>query len=480
MEFDHLYARLSDRQKLDFLAFALQEKPELKDELKYYFRDLPFQAAAWQANTVDSYMQTLEQEIPRLQSTLEAIDFDDIDWGRYKAPSDRYVPEYEAHDRVVEEMAEEFVDQAYDEALTTIDKGDAGRGMMQVLALRIAIHAADLDSEGWGNEHLRYTLQNAFKYRLREAIPFITNSVRSDGERTLLSEMMVRGLVRYENGPDARDEWDERGAVGLFEQLLETLLASKGVAVSLLQQFAKAEVNLESLPTYRLALLRVAEDEEAWIKVAESSWDKTTELAIQVLEYHKSRDRNLFVQWAELAFEKFNHRISAYLCESLSPDTEPDFWKRIMTFQISQEHKIERYQQLRPYLDPKEKQAILDTLNSGHELFRMQIYDCEGRKDLIVKHLEKDPSSWRFDEILPMIQADYPDRAYDLTRERVLSMMVSKSGRGYYAQIAAYLKTMLTHTPRRAETVSLIMQVYNRKPALPALRDEMRKAGLVG
>jgi hypothetical protein len=75
----------------------------------------------------------------------------------------------------------------------------------------------------------------------------------------------------------------------------------------------------------------------------------------------------------------------------------------------------------------------------------------------------------------------YPSECYELVVAKCGSELESGArGRYSYQQIAKWLKPLTVEKSLNEEVKAYVMHLYNSKPILPALRDELKKAGLVG
>ena len=141
---------------------------------------------------------------------------------------------------------------------------------------------------------------------------------------------------------------------------------------------------------------------------------------------------------------------------------------------------MDLYEELRDFLDEEEKQRFLNGIT--YEIpFKVKVLEIEKKyEDILVLAKKEVEHTWHFTELITPILNIYPDEAFELIRLKISFELAQSKKRSTYTQISDYLKLATRITHRETETRNLIQELYNRKPALPALKDEMRKAGVVG
>ena len=86
--------------------------------------------------------------------------------------------------------------------------------------------------------------------------------------------------------------------------------------------------------------------------------------------------------------------------------------------------------------------------------------------------------TWYFPEMITPILNIFPREVFELIRIKSTHTIENQKGRSSYARIASWLKLSLQIKGKEDDARHLIHELYNRKPTLPALKDEMRKAGV--
>lgn len=156
-----------------------------------------------------------------------------------------------------------------------------------------------------------------------------------------------------------------------------------------------------------------------------------------------------------------------------------DFFKKILWHRAYKERNIALYEKLRGYLDDGEKQLFIDSILTD-VVFVVKILEMEKRfEDILVLARREAAHTWHFTELITPILNIYPQESFGLINLKNSQTFVLSKGRNAYKQICTYLKLAVQIAACETQTRQLIDQLYNRRPGLPALKDEMRKAGVV-
>jgi hypothetical protein len=103
----------------------------------------------------------------------------------------------------------------------------------------------------------------------------------------------------------------------------------------------------------------------------------------------------------------------------------------------------------------------------------------EKRYESIRKIVEKNSEDWHYIELISPILEIYPEFCFQNIKNKTTITIKNQRGRDVYERVSSWLKLMQKIPGFAIEKRELILQLYNHKPNLPALKDEMRKAGLV-
>ena len=231
-------------------------------------------------------------------------------------------------------------------------------------------------------------------------------------------------------------------------------------------------------------MLRVAEqtrDEALWIDTAREFADFEVEIARQLLDKYEQTDQTEdFLQLARQMFKQFPNYIDEYLATHLSVDAAPEFYKEVHLYLIRRTHRLDYYQAVRPHLNHLEKDTLIDAIGkTDADLFYIKLLEAEERYAEILQRVQQRSSSdYGFDKLIEPILHVYPDKCFWILSRKCIKA-IEMRGRTVYKMIVRWLELIFQIKGHKEEADALIAQLYHHKPNLPALKDEMRRAGLV-
>ncbi len=134
---------------------------------------------------------------------------------------------------------------------------------------------------------------------------------------------------------------------------------------------------------------------------------------------------------------------------------------------------------LRDYLSEEEKKKFTDEI-VFNDVFKVRVWAMEKRYPEILRLVKKEAlHTYYFTEMITPILNIYPAEVFALIRIKCEDIIKLKK-RSAYKHVAGWLNMVLQINGMEERARHLIHELYNRKPALPALKEEMRKAGVVG
>ena len=145
---------------------------------------------------------------------------------------------------------------------------------------------------------------------------------------------------------------------------------------------------------------------------------------------------------------------------------------------ITYDRKIEYYQKVKPYLNEASYNSLLNQIKFDKP-FTAQLFAADGRYADIKALIERDVVRWEFHQLIAPILKVYPDYALHKIETMVEKTLEAERGRHVYEYVVKWLQLAKQIPGFENEAAELIKNTYNHKPNLPALRDEMRKVGVV-
>ncbi len=146
---------------------------------------------------------------------------------------------------------------------------------------------------------------------------------------------------------------------------------------------------------------------------------------------------------------------------------------------IDARESFEHYILLREYFDEDDKLKFIEDFESGYnKLFYIQLLEIEKQYEAILTFVKKNADSYRLEDLIKPITSIYPDEVFDILKARS-DKLIDGRGRGAYAKASKLLRLVLNIPTKKEELKSYVNTLYNHQPRLPALRDELGKAGLL-
>ena len=309
-------------------------------------------------------------------------------------------------------------------------------------------------------------------------------------EQTVIADELVYKILdlffqRYEQVEIKYSDKDEQVIYILkhFEIFFLSLLTNKNTAEYFYEIIRKNELESIDVAFVLLKIAELREDEEMWIESAEKFTEFDPEITKQLLEKYKLRNReNDFNRIAELAFSKWAGSFDLYLINNLDKESKKELYIKALRSYTAGKQSISHYNELREYFSEAQKKKFADEIKKGyHEIFFVQLLEIEKRhEDILVFVREKKDISYNFENIIAPIRNIYPDECFNMIRNKCNAALGEYNrNRKTYQQMVKWLKVMNRIESKQQEAKQYIKTLYEHKPNLPALKDEIRKAQLL-
>lgn len=473
-QFRDIFLECSTEKKLAFLSQLLEKDTELQQQFRGFLKD--------NSENLDKIIGEKIDDIKiEINTVLSELDFDNLDCN-YDDNRYGYRDYWEVdYDTAIEEI-QSNLEPYSKQAAQYLRKGNLLDAIRILLGVYEGIqNLPDLDSENciFDGEYA-----NEVKY-LAKAI--IDDNVKSI-EKFVLSDHAVEEVLslffdrvlKYRNEISSDDSSISYN-IKDFEAFFEKLTNNKNVARFLLTKIQ--EFNLESIDA-AFVLLNIAEvsnDEVLWIKTAETYAAQDAEIAQRLL--HKYRFKNQisdFNRIALMAFNTWSDRFDKYVVDHLDKEKQEELFVKALNHYVSKKQDLKYYHILKTYLSPQETLTFVDSFKDAYySYFYIQLLNVEKRYKEILTCVEKNINSYELDKLIVPILNVYPKECFEMIiKVNEKAMKSYKRNRQTYQKMVETLKLLKKITTKRHETEIYLKELYNYKPNLPALKDEMRKANL--
>ncbi len=468
MSIKEKFDKVSGEYKVDFLYSLLQEDEVLA---RRFFKGaisdkLLKERDAGQVGLTE-FAEYIEQSYQEYKLELEEEDFGDIDWENFVPPHNSYIPQWEAEEYAAEEMADNLVANFEENMVNLLLTGKLEFLFGELIAFCFAARDADI------NDPYERLGEDYFVYKSQEYIKKAVEKVSISKIEDMISVNTIQLFFQYF---EMRDEKDRNEIIN-FEKLLILIVKKVNDKHLLIDVERNIRVDYMYFPSLSLLFAKIKGDENGWLTKAKNTFLINEDVAMELLDFYLNEDYESYIEVAVQLFKSNERHWARIVSENIIPDIHLDFYKDVYVRLCISEMKIEDYRKVRNYLSGEEKKKFYDRIYN--KVYLAGVYYEDGLYDEIKKLVEKDTDSWYFDEIIELIVKIYPDFCFGQIMKRVLNILAKQRGRSAYRTIASSLQIAETIPSYQVQTQKLIMKIYNHKPNLPALKDELRKAGLV-
>ena len=469
MDFERLFQDTEPSVKLYFLYSLLVKNERLRNQFSEFCK----QAGSKERDGQDqnATLRLIIEKERECKSELEAIDFEDMDWGEYVPRHTGYIPEDEA----MEDMAEEQLTVVFSGWQASVTRLIENGQLLQAICVLLGAYDACLTATIKGEDDIyddfKDNLLQFHEQLMDEVIPVVECTVKSDEQCILSIEAVIQNYKQRHNGIT--------GYLKHFEPFLITLVENGDIAEKILATIRSTAIDEALLSGLIVKLYSFGENRKEWIKKAEQFLYDDLDVAKQALDFYWQHDALSFTLHGKELFRIHPYELCDFFRERLYPAFDREFFRDVLWFQTLRDKTVDLYEELREYLDESDKQDFLKEIKYD-EVFKVMVLGMEKKYNEILEFVRNEVKhTWHFDEMITPILNIFPQEVAELIRIKINHTIEHEKGRHSYQRICRWLKLGLQIRGKEDEMRHMIQDLYSRKPALPALRDEMRKAGVV-
>jgi hypothetical protein len=198
------------------------------------------------------------------------------------------------------------------------------------------------------------------------------------------------------------------------------------------------------------------------------------------MRFYREHDRYAdFHRVAVICFKKDKYAFGDFLAENMDDAYDPEFTKSVLLSRSTSLGDLSFYRRACHWMTQKEKIDFRNKHKHDHLFYGLLLAEEKEYPQLLAmlqrdEHIPLDD----FDALLEIVAEEMPEQGFDLIRAKTSKLLSNQRGRDLYEHIVKWLVTI--RNPENNTALSgFISTLYNHKPSLPALRDELRRAGLV-
>ncbi|MGF7139799.1 hypothetical protein [Roseimarinus sediminis] len=467
MDFEKTYNNTPEHKKLRFLDAIIKHNDQLKKEF------LAFTGSTKQVIDglgYSDFTRIVSDTLLLLQKQFEAVDTEDPDWENYHPPYSGYIPDYEAYQYASEQEFDAIADAFAAKALDKIIEQNPVELLAMFTGFYEATQNAEIEDDTGAFDDVNDYLLGLHANAVAKVVDKIKLSALFENEIGTAFQLFFQYCnEEYPGNPYFPAH---------FEPLLIAFADKTENPAKLLEIFTGAGIEQSTLPQLTLFLNKTSGNSEAWLQSALDFYKHSEPVARDLLKYYFETNQPAFIALARELFEENEPKWVDFLQEYVSPQLDKELFVRVYLKFVAKTLHIDDYLFVQQYLSKADVDQLLRDVQF-YGSFKAKILEAEHRYDEIKQMIEGRVSQRDFADIIQPLIKVYPDFCFKHIKMNAISTLETERGRSHYEQIARWLKLAQEIPGFNSDVLLLIQQLYTHKPNLPALKDEMRKAGLV-
>jgi len=467
MDFKTYYNKLSDGQKLKFLNAIISKNKDLQLAL------INFDGAAEIEKdrlSFDRFVKIVNDTMSVYRDKFEGVDTENPDWDNYAPSHSGYIEEWEQYMEASEQEFQVFFDDFKSFSIDLIIQQKVEELTARLIGLYKAVRSAEVPDPVYSFDDINDYLHDEYKRITADLIEKINISA--------LSEPVV--LNAFEHFFQYFKGAGDMSALLAFamEDYLIALTGQTTQPKEILAIMDQAAIDRNHFPRLSLMLLKQAGKTDEWLLSAKIFYKLNDDVALQLLEHYFETDKTEFLKLAEELFGKDNRRWTRPVSGLITPELSRELFIKVFYRLVVNYSNLEDYKKLRPFLDSSLLEKLLKEVRSNKP-FQVQVLAAEQRFEEIKTIVQRNPDDWDYSELIRPVLSVYPEFCFDNIKQKVLRTIKNERGRSAYQQIVGWLQLADTIPGYKPQNRILARELYNHKPNLPALKDELRQGGLV-
>lgn len=455
------------QKKLEFVNQLLSKNPDLQRQYDEFINE-----TSSTDFTIEEMESFILDETEELIQELNYLNFSDPDWEVYTPRHSGYIEEWEARMHLAEDLVKDAL-EGYEVGLNSY----FSRGKTDFALLSFA---------GGYDACLQAELQDEYD-DLGDAVFFLKEEMREMQKRVIQKLQSVvypnhqaHNFLKAFFSHFKKHHHTNEEYLRFFEPLLLAISGDKDRAMQMIQLLEEYQIPRRYVPRLSTELYKITKDSIKWKEEAEGLFKEDVEVARDLLTEYSQNSYNDFIRVARHLWQagRFKQELASYILESIDSEKTPDFYKEVLHWLTSRGKSVARYKRLREVLTSEEKEEFIQAHRSDL-VFYTKLLEKEERFEEILQFIRKNKDSWHLNKMLATILEPYPKESFKILEQKILATLETQRGRNVYQVIIEWLRLARSIKGMDEQTNRLIQHLYNWKPALPALKDELRKAGMV-
>ncbi len=465
-EFKTAYENATDKIKLAFLDGITVGNQDLQKAF------VTFAASNEQPSgiTYERFCEIVVQVLEDYKNRFEEVDPENPDWEKYSPSGSGYMEEWEQY----QEASEQEFDEVFDEFKTEATDRIIMQKLDELIAMIIGLYEATLeadindpyDSFGDVNEYLLREHSRV----MHEIIEKVNLSAVSD---SAVINVCKTFFMYCDNEYPGNEHF-----TAYFEDLLLVISGKSSHPGKILTILDHSNAERKYVPRLVLMLHQKAGNSEEWLQTARQFYAQNNNVAGQLLEHYFCQGNPEFTELAKELFEKDPRYWAQQLKRYVTAEMDEALFAEVFFRLVVDEGNLEDFHKLRPHLSTEKLEKLISDIHHDKP-FLVQVLAVEERYEEIKEIVEHNPNDWQYPELITPLLEVFPEFCFNHISEKARRTIQTERGRSTYLRIVEWLQLAARIPGYYPQTMLLAREFYNHKPNLPALKDELRQAGLV-
>jgi hypothetical protein len=468
MDFEKTYSNAPESIKIKFLDAIIANNKKLQEEFSGFA-----QTGKNDANKLsyNNFIKIVNDEKTDYQEQFEEVDLENPDWDNYHAPHSGYIEDWQAYQYASEQEFDAVFDRFRSKAINKIIEQRPDELMAMLVGLYEATQDAEVPDEVNSFDDVNGHLLAEHKNTLDTIVEKLRLSALSDNKISAAFNLFFHYCAEEYPGNEF--------FVAHFEPFLIALADKSDKTGDLLDLLDQWEVEKSALPELTLFLNKKTGNSTEWLNSALQFYHGSVPVAKELLEYYFESDKEAFTATARELFPANNYLWAEFLQQYITPQLDKELFVKVFWKLTVSSLEIKHYCTIREYLTETDFNRLLEEIR-WQKVFTVKILEVEKRYNDIKTLVENTPEIWHLAEMISPIITVYPEFCFEHLKKTAINTLQNERGRHIYERIASWLSLTAKIPGFESKQLELVQQLYNHKPNLPALKDEMRKAGVVG
>ncbi len=461
------YKQASSEAKVSFLTHLLHDDKALQ------LRFLKFIARKPDAHplpSLQSFAQLAIQSQKEIGTSLQQVDLQYPDWDNYTPSHTGYMKEWEQYEDASQQELQAVIEQYQSAAIDDLIEQNLDRMFAIIFGLFMACRDTHLDDPVGSFESVNEYLIDTLKYSFHELCERIDYAIVSDKLIQDVTILILDYCLQYRA--------DDAAFLVAVQPPIHALVKKLEDCACVLKQMERTDEMARLLPRVYSSILQGSGDQKKWLAFAKKTAFLDPEIGKDLLQsYHNEKKQKPFSILARKLFYADKHQWASFLQPLLNLKRDKSLYLEVHLHLIKSESNFEMYQSIRPELSIQQVNKLVDEI--WDMKFMVLILESEKRYEDIKQLVRKNNDHYSFSEIITPILNIYPKYCFQILKRLIYKQLDNERGRSAYRRIVKKLILCRQISGYEKSTDKLILDVYQYNSRLSALRDEMRKEGLI-